>query len=501
MSAFDACTRMYFNARMAPDRTLHRTRVALAGRVSASNRLQDHAALSRALLPAFQRADGCKIGLELTSDLRKLARSYSHMDAFTHAECCLDLKQLWQLYTSEPNEAGKLQPGSPRRGKSVGLSFLAQKLLGKPLDKAMQVRHSGTLLLPCACAVSRCPAFVRSSQCRAGEVVRLRSHDNTHESLRQGGYVFGLHVQVSDWSQRPLTERQLRYAALDAAVQLPLADAMMKGQSFDASAVVHLQQSWRAGSRPRRSASRSPRDSPPPLALSLREGLAGNAARVDAPVATHAQVSSAKFARRTVAADAARSRLGACMPRLRARGANRGRGLTSCRSTTPHADSLLPLQQQPCAIYSARRHWHQLPTSASAAIIALWDTSLPDSVSFGMSACRTANLRHLAAPSPECGVVGVAGPLPAECCLQHRRVWTSASSGSRSRIIGDAFQVPVADRSTQLVRRKSARALVHTQAGSLRTRKGMQLAAAVALLAANTPCVRGRLSGAGRTLI
>lgn len=111
--------------------------------------VQDHAALSNALQPAFQRPDACKIGLELTSDLRKLARSYAHMDAFAHAECCLDLKQLWQLHSSAPAEGDRFQPGSPRRSKSVGLSFLAQKLLGKPLDKAMQVRGAQLLgILP-----------------------------------------------------------------------------------------------------------------------------------------------------------------------------------------------------------------------------------------------------------------------------------------------------------------------------------------------------------------
>jgi hypothetical protein len=91
--------------------------------------VQDKEALSAALEPAFRSQDIQKLGFELMSDLRKLAT----VAAFSEARCCLDLKSLWACY-SDAN--GSLRT---KERKHFGLSFLADKLLGKPLDKAMQV--------------------------------------------------------------------------------------------------------------------------------------------------------------------------------------------------------------------------------------------------------------------------------------------------------------------------------------------------------------------------
>jgi hypothetical protein len=114
--------------------------------LSASQRrnccVQDCHELSVVLKPAFSSATIQKLGLELTSDLSKLASSYTHIAAFRHVCHCLDLKQLWGLFQSA---GGPLGAGAAKRS-AVGLSFLAQELLGKPLDKAMQV----LLLLQCA---------------------------------------------------------------------------------------------------------------------------------------------------------------------------------------------------------------------------------------------------------------------------------------------------------------------------------------------------------------
>jgi hypothetical protein len=70
---------------------------------------------------------------------------------------------------------------------------------------------------------------------------------------------------VSDWGLRPLTDRQLHYAALDAAVQLRLYDAMASRTALPGVAELHLHQDWHAGKRARE---RPEPDSP-------REGVAG----------------------------------------------------------------------------------------------------------------------------------------------------------------------------------------------------------------------------------
>ena len=90
-------------------------------------------------------------------------------------------------------------------------------------------------------------------------------------------------LQVSDWSQRPLSDRQLQYAALDAAVQLPVYDAMttaLAGKRGDS--VLKLHQDWRAGMRGRLRAQREYADTlqaTSPVAPNGTDGSLPSAAR------------------------------------------------------------------------------------------------------------------------------------------------------------------------------------------------------------------------------
>jgi hypothetical protein len=65
-------------------------------------------------------------------------------------------------------------------------------------------------------------------------------------------------IQVSDWSVRPLSERQLHYAALDAALLLHMFDAMATSSSLKCADLSGLDQDWRAGSQ---QPQKEPRDS------------------------------------------------------------------------------------------------------------------------------------------------------------------------------------------------------------------------------------------------
>ncbi|GAB4818833.1 hypothetical protein N2152v2_005879 [Parachlorella kessleri] len=132
--------------------------------------------LSAALGPMLSSERVYKLGVGLASDVRKLGASYPQVAGFRTVNGCLDLGSLWkQCHTphhgAAPPGYGVVAGGVsssngnlplPIRGRGeVGLSALAEELLSKPLDKSSQ---------------------------------------------------------VSDWARRPLTEAQLRYAALDAHV-------------------------------------------------------------------------------------------------------------------------------------------------------------------------------------------------------------------------------------------------------------------------------------------
>jgi hypothetical protein len=105
--------------------------------------LQSCAELSAVLEPVFRSVHIQKLALELTSDMSKLAGSYEHMTAFREARHCLDLKNLWAWYREHVADAVDSPTQTIGKHRQVGLSFLSKHLLGKPLDKSMQVWLSG----------------------------------------------------------------------------------------------------------------------------------------------------------------------------------------------------------------------------------------------------------------------------------------------------------------------------------------------------------------------
>ena len=97
--------------------------------------MQESPELDAALSGVMQSPVIPKIGLELSGDLSKLSSSYPSATAFLQVRAILDLQKVW----SKMNQRlGKPQVGG---GNRVGLSSLADQLLGKPLDKSMQVRQ------------------------------------------------------------------------------------------------------------------------------------------------------------------------------------------------------------------------------------------------------------------------------------------------------------------------------------------------------------------------
>eukprot|EP00798_Chlamydomonas_sp_ICE-L_P015012 gene15012-21080_t len=158
-------------------------------------------ALDACLLPVFGSQAVLKLGFEILGDLSTLAASYPAVKAFKRVNSVLDLKELWIAYQSQQDtQAGALQR---IRKRTVGLSTLAATLLGKPLDKSMQ---------------------------------------------------------VSNWELRPLTERQVIYAAQDAHVLvrlykrfkevLPSASHIIQGGAFtfDAKGAKYSKKKPRAAS-------------------------------------------------------------------------------------------------------------------------------------------------------------------------------------------------------------------------------------------------------------
>lgn len=97
--------------------------------------------LSAALEPAFMWEGTTLIGLALTSDLRRLAASRPDIAALQSAHRTLDLRRLWRLAldAARGGRGGAGTTSAASAGRQVGLSFLAESVLGKPLDKAMQV--------------------------------------------------------------------------------------------------------------------------------------------------------------------------------------------------------------------------------------------------------------------------------------------------------------------------------------------------------------------------
>lgn len=88
-------------------------------------------ALSAALQPVMLAPDVYKLGVGLSGDFRKLAASYPAVAAFRAARGCLELTTLWRAR----HGTGVTR----KRDGEISLSKLAQALLGKELDKSMQV--------------------------------------------------------------------------------------------------------------------------------------------------------------------------------------------------------------------------------------------------------------------------------------------------------------------------------------------------------------------------
>lgn len=108
-------------------------------------------ALNAALGPLLHAKSIIKSGCGIAGDLKKLAKSYPHMTAFQAAHGLLDLHlpyrdHMLRLHNKQRRAEGgaasnDLTPPMEAGGKSSGsgLSAMAAAVLGKPLDKSMQV--------------------------------------------------------------------------------------------------------------------------------------------------------------------------------------------------------------------------------------------------------------------------------------------------------------------------------------------------------------------------
>ncbi|GMH39341.1 hypothetical protein BSKO_07239 [Bryopsis sp. KO-2023] len=143
--------------------------------------------LSAALLPCLQSADVTILGFGINEDLSKLTSSYPSQPCFKSVEQIVDLQQVWRPYAAKNN----IQIVSGRQ--NVGLSSTVERILGKPVDKSMQ---------------------------------------------------------VSNWEARPLSLAQIKYAAQDAHILLLLYDKMIGGDgdgSLGPGSVEELKSTYHHG--------------------------------------------------------------------------------------------------------------------------------------------------------------------------------------------------------------------------------------------------------------
>lgn len=108
-------------------------------------RMQKQSHLYDALSPVLLSPELPVVGLEIASDLDKLSGSYPAATACQRVLCTLDLHSLWEVYAERTCVAAR---GS---NNSKGLSGLAEVLLGRPVDKSVQVCASR------ACATQTVP--------------------------------------------------------------------------------------------------------------------------------------------------------------------------------------------------------------------------------------------------------------------------------------------------------------------------------------------------------
>lgn len=76
---------------------------------------------------------------QVAGDLQKLASSYPSMRAFTAVKRVVELQQAWAAM----GRAGAARGEESKQKEQMGLSGLAERVLGKPLNKAMQVCVGG----------------------------------------------------------------------------------------------------------------------------------------------------------------------------------------------------------------------------------------------------------------------------------------------------------------------------------------------------------------------
>ncbi|KAI8465202.1 MAG: ribonuclease H-like domain-containing protein [Monoraphidium minutum] len=97
------------------------------------------AELSACLAPLLESETILKLGFELSGDLSKLAGSWPAVAAFARANAVLDLRPLWVAYGLKQRAKGLFPTATARTLREAGLSALCAALLGRPLDKSMQL--------------------------------------------------------------------------------------------------------------------------------------------------------------------------------------------------------------------------------------------------------------------------------------------------------------------------------------------------------------------------
>lgn len=145
--------------------------------------------LSAALRPLLLEEKVYKLGCGLTGDLKKLALSYPFVDAFRSVHGCIDLSALWRDRHMQPGTIKRVPESYRKRSMSVGLSALTEAMVGKPLDKTMQMsnwerRPLSTLQLNYAALDAHASVLIFRG---FGEMHHAFS---THQGLVSGGYAF-----------------------------------------------------------------------------------------------------------------------------------------------------------------------------------------------------------------------------------------------------------------------------------------------------------------------
>jgi hypothetical protein len=149
------------------------------------------AALDACLAPAFTSDATLVLGFEAAGDLSKLASSWPAVAAFKRVERVLDLRALWVAYVTALRAAGAGGLPTPSSGSSSGSDSNSED-------------DGGAAAVPP-------PSSVPSLRALTGAGLSTLSRALLGLPLDKS-------MQLSDWMARPLTARQIEYAALDAQV-------------------------------------------------------------------------------------------------------------------------------------------------------------------------------------------------------------------------------------------------------------------------------------------